>query len=197
MLITLDDVRYTSKPDRAEFGRLMNRFKKAKPREVSKYELLEHIAAGKSFIGGAFTDGLDTLQSWRLAALDFDNDAKVLDADGKPLKDESGHVVKRPLLPNEDGFISPFEALERCESLGISPFVIYKTLNCSKENPRFRVVFDVTEDGEGIADQETAQAVILALMDAFPEADTQCKNPNRIYCGTTQAVWAICEAWFV
>ena len=194
MLITLDDVSYTEKPNRAEFARLMNRMKKAKPQEVDKCQFLQHIAAGKSWIGGAFTDGLDTLQSWQLAALDFDNETEVLDADGNKVKDENGHVMKRILHPGDDGFISPFEALEKCESFGIAPLVVYKTFNCSKENMRFRLVFDFSETTD---DEDFAKAIIMTLQDLFPEADRKCKNPNRIYCGTTQAVWAICEAWFI
>lgn len=194
MLLTLDDVRYTTKPDRAEFARLMNRMKAAKPREVDKHEFLQHIAAGRSFIGGAFSNELQTLDSWQLAALDFDNDTKVIGDDGKPVKDADGHELKRPLRPGEDGYISPFEALERCEHLGLPPMVIYQTLNNSKENPRFRIVFDFAES---TTDADIAKAVVMTLLDNFPEADKQCKNPNRIYCGTNQAVWAICEAWFI
>lgn len=194
MLLTLDDVAYTTKPDRAEFSRLMNRMKKAEPREVDKLQFLQHIAAGKTFIGGAFTDGLQTLKSWQLAALDFDNDTKVIGDDGKPVKDADGHELKRPLRPGEDGYLSPFEALERCEHLGLSPMIIYQTLNNTKENPRFRIVFDFAETTD---DADIAKAVVMTLLDAFPEADKLCKNPNRIYCGTNQAVWAICEAWFI
>lgn len=179
MLITLDDVRYTTttKPDSGEFGKLTNRMKKAEPQDVSKFELLNHIAAGKSFIGGAFSNGLKTLDSWQLAALDFDN----CDNDGKPL------------LPDERGFLSPFEALERCESLGLSPMVIYKTLSYTKENPRYRVVFNFSET---TSDAGIAQAVILTLLDLFPEADQACKNPNRIFLGSNGIVWATCEKWF-
>lgn len=194
MLLTLDDVVYTAKPDRAEFGRLTNRMKAAKPREVDKREFLAHIAAGKTFIGGTFDNELKTLTSWQLAALDFDNDTTVLDADGKPLKDKDGNTVKRFLQPGEDGYITPLEALERCESLRIAPMVMYQTLNCSTDNPRFRIVFDM---GEGITEVDTAEAVVFNLHDAFPECDHKCTNLNRMYCGTDKAVWAICEAWFI
>lgn len=194
MLLTLDDVRYTAKPDRAEFARLMNRMKAAKPCEVDKTTLLEHVSNGGSFIGGAFTDELNTIVSWQVAALDFDNETEVLDADGEPLKDEQGHVIKRPLLPAEDGYISPFEALDRCASLEITPFAMYKSFNCSKENTRFRLLFDFSETTN---DETIARAVIYTLLDVFPEADPKCKNPNRIFLGTNQAVWFVCEAWFV
>lgn len=194
MLLTLDDVRYTAKPDRDEFGRLMNRLKAATPRDVDKAELLEHISNGGSFVGGVFTNGLSTLISWQVAALDFDNETEVLDADGKPLKDEQGHVIKRPLLPTEDGYISPFEALDRCASLEIAPFAMYKTFNCSKENTRFRLLFDFSETTN---DDAIARAVIRVLLDTFPEADQKCSNPNRVFLGTKQAVWFFCEAWFV
>lgn len=193
MLLTLDDVRYTAKPDRAEFARLMNRMKAAKPREISKPEFLEHIAAGKSFIGGAFSNGLSTLNSWQLAALDFDNVTVEYGDDGKPMRDAKGHEIKRPLLPSESGYLSAFAALERCEKLGLSPMAIYKTFNDRKENQRFRIVFDFSETTDDI---DMSRAVMETLHDLFPECDHQCKNPNRIYLGTCGAVWAICEAWF-
>ena len=194
MLLTLDDVRYTQKPPRSEFGSIIDRMKAAQPREVGKRGFLEHVAAGKGWIGGAFSDELKALDSWQLAALDFDNDTKVIGDDGKPAKDAEGHELKRPLLPGEDGFISPFEALDRCESLGITPFAMYKTFNCSKENPRFRLLFDFLEPTN---EDALARAVMMTLHDVFPECDHKCTNPNRIYCGTTQTVWAICEAWFI
>lgn len=193
-MLTLDDVRYTEKPDRAEFARLTERMKAAEPREVTRYEFLEHIAAGKSFIGGAFADGLKTLQSWQLAALDFDNETKVLGDDLRPVKDADGHELKRPLRPSEDGYISPFEALERCEHLGLAPMVIYRTLNNRPGNQRFRIVFDF---GETTDDETEARAVMEGLHDVFPECDHKCKNPNRIYLGTTGSVWAIAEGWFI
>ena len=185
MLVTLDDVAYTTKPDRIEFGRLMNRMKAAKPREVDKREFLAHIASGKTFIGGVFDDDLETLRSWQLAALDFDNAIE---------EKENGKKVKRFLQPGEEGYITPLEALERCESLRIAPMVMYQSFNCSTENPRFRIVFDM---GEGITEVDTAEAVMFNLHDAFPEADKKCTNLNRMFCGTDKAVWAICEAWFI
>lgn len=194
MLLTLDDVSYATKPDRAEFARLMNRMKAAKPREITKYEFLEHIAAGKSFIGGAFSNELQTLESWQIAALDFDNETKVLGDDGKPVKDADGHELKRPLRPSESGHISSYEALERCEHLGLSPMVIYKTFNNRPGNQRFRIVFDFAETTD---DPDIAKAVIMTLLDVFPEADKQCKNANRIFLGTTGSVWAIAEGWFL
>lgn len=114
MLVTLDDVAYTTKPDRAEYSRITNRMKAAKPREVDKLEFCKHIAEGKSFIGGAFDRGLKHLISWQIAALDFD-----------------------------DGKISPIEALDRCEQLDIAPMLLYFTLSSTVKKPRFRLVFDL------------------------------------------------------
>ena len=73
MLLTLDDVAYTAKPDRAEFARITSRMKAAQPRETDRHGFCAHIAQGKTWIGGAFDNGLKTLKSWQLAALDFDN----------------------------------------------------------------------------------------------------------------------------
>ena len=55
-------------------------------------------------------------------------------------------------------------------------------------------MFDFSETTN---DAEIARAVMMTLLNAFPEADKKCKNPNRIYLGTNQAIWAISEAWFI
>ena len=180
MLVTIDSVSYVEKPDRAEFAKLMNRMKSARPQEVDKHEFLKHISAGKAWQGGTFADGnQESMITMQVFALDFDN------------ADEKTH---EPLSFDDPMFISPWDALARCESLGITPLVLYQTMNYTKDNPRFRLVFMMNEP---ITDYGLAKAVQEGLMIAFPECDPKCKNLNRVYLGTTKAVWAICEAWFV
>lgn len=179
MLLTLDDVRYTEKPERAEFQKIVGRMKRAKPREVTKLQFLKHIAAGKAWQGGTFADGKqESMQAMHIFALDFDN------------VDEK----HEPLSFDDPRFISPWDALARCEALGIVPLVLYQTLRYTKDNPRFRLVF--MED-EPITDYVIAKGYMEGLRAIFPESDSKCMNLNRVYLGTTKAVWAICEAWFV
>ena len=180
MLLTLDTKRYTAKPPRSEFGAITSRLKAAEPREVSKLDFCKHVASGSAWVGGAFADGLDpeSLISWQLAALDFDNE----DGDGQPLGFDDGR------------FMSPWRALARCESLHIAPMLIYKTLSSTEDNPHFRLVFDM---GEPVTDRDVAEAVIESLLLAFPEADKACKNINRLFLGSNGVVWVVAEAWFV
>lgn len=180
MLLTCDDYSYTSKPDRDEFARLVSRMKRTRPREVDKRGFLEHISAGKAWQGGTFAGGTqESMLTMQVFALDFDN------------VDEKTH---EPLRFDDPMFISPWDALARCESLEVTPLVMYQTMNYTRDNPRFRLAFMLDEP---ITDYELAKAVQEGLMFAFPECDPQCKNLNRPYLGTTKAVWAICEAWFI
>lgn len=56
--------------------------------------------------------------------------------------------------------------------------------------PKFRLVFDMGRP----LDKATAEAVIQSLLTAFPEADQQCRNCNRLFYGSGGEVW---EAWRV
>ena len=112
MVLTLDDAYYKTKPGRAEFGKITNRIKAARPREVSKGDFCSHVANGGSWVGGEFENDLKKLVRWQLSALDFD-----------------------------DGSFSPTDALDRCELLNITPMCVYFTLSATLDNPRFRLVF--------------------------------------------------------
>ena len=179
MLLTLDDVTYTEKPPRKEFEAITARMKRSKPRDVTEDEFLAHVAAGKAWQGGTFANGKETsMQTMQLFGLDFDN------------TDEKTH---QPLSWDDPMFITHWDMLARCESVNVVPMAIYQTLNYTRDNPRFRAVFKLDEV---LTDYTTAKAVIEGLRILFPESDQKCSNLNRIYLGTTKAVWAICESWF-
>ena len=165
MIVTFDNVTYTAKPTQKQYAERTQRLKAAKPQDVSAHDFCAHVQAGGSWVGGAFTDGLKTLVQWQVAALDFD-----------------------------DGMLSPVEALNRCELLGISPLCLYFTLSATLEKPRFRLVFTLDEP---VSDEQLARECIGSLLSMFPEADQNCRNPNKIYLGSQGEVWACHEVWFV
>ena len=162
MLITLDDVRYSEKPDRAEFGKLTNRMKTATPQEVTLEEFAAHVEQGKPFIGGAFDDGLKTLKSWQVVSLDFD-----------------------------DGTLSPIAALERCELLGVSVAFLYFTLSATLDHPRYRLVFVLEEplhDEERA--RECIEALLAAFPEA--DQSCKNPNRSYLgSCGEVWRVWKV------
>lgn len=200
-LVTVDRVGYSSKPSKGEVARITNRLKASGPVEVSPIELAEAIANGHTWVGGCFEPsrgGWGPFVSQRLFALDFDNDTEVLGPDGKPLKDEQGHVIKRDLHSGEEGFLDPWAALDRWRSIfDGDPLLMYPSFSfeqvCDLSQPptktKYRLVFDV---GEAVTIHERAKDVLKKALRLFPEADKSCSNSNRLFFGSCGkvAVWS-------
>lgn len=190
--VTIDRVAYSSKPQGAEIGLITRRLQASGPVEVSPEELAEAIAGGHTWCGGCYEP---SPRKWgrfigqRIAALDFDNDVVVLGPDGKPLKDAEGHVVKRDLRPDEEGYLDSWDALARWRStIGEMPLIMYPSFSFAQvadlsEPPtknKYRLVFDL---GEGVTNEARAKTLLTRLLGVFPEADTACTNANRLYFG--------------
>ena len=69
---------------------------------------------------------------------------------------------------------------KKCDDIGLKIAYAYHTYSASTAEERFRVVF-VCE--EVIEDLFIIQAVLKILHKIFPECDTACKNPDRIFLG--------------
>lgn len=69
---------------------------------------------------------------------------------------------------------------KKCDDIGLKIAYAYHTYSASAAEERFRVVF-VCE--EVIEDLFIIQAVLKILHKIFPECDTACKNPDRIFLG--------------
>ena len=98
---------------------------------------------------------------------------------------------KNRLQPGQEGYIDPLDMLDRCVRLGIWPACIYFTLSSDINWLRFRAVFDFKKP---IMDYREARKTMAKLMKKFPECDSQCKNPNRLFLGSNGEVW---ETWQV
>lgn len=180
--IQLDPTPHAVKPEGAEIGAITRRLQQAGPSLVTFEELRDAILAGATWCGGCFeprAGGWGPFVSQQLFALDFDNDAEYLRRDGSK--------GKRPLLPDEVGYLEPTDALARCKELGLAPMMLYFTFHATVEPwyPRYRIVFDA---GEPVADEARAGDVLKTLLAAFPEADQKCSNVNRLFFGGTEVI---------
>lgn len=187
--VTLDPHYYTAKPEGPEIGYITRRLQRAGGTSIDYEAFCEHVQRGGTWCPGVFEPcegGWGEFVSMQVVALDFDNSAYVLDADGRPVKG-----AKRPLRQGEAGFLDPVDALDRCEQLKLWPVCIYFTFSAkAPDQPRYRLVFDLQEP---VANQAVAQAVVGEVMAAFPECDQACSNLNRLFYGSNGEVWPCWE----
>ena len=193
--ITLDPTPYTAKPT-AEVGVITERLKRAGGTMLDYNEFTAAVYRGCTWVPGTFGEPKynekgkllwGDFEQLQVFGLDFDNDTKVLDQDGKPIKGQ-----KRPLLPHEPGYLNPTQALGRCASLGLEPFMLYFSFSARPGCPKYRLVFDL---GEPITDEVTARGIVAAILGEFPEADKACKNMNRLFFGSPGKVHTFRERW--
>lgn len=205
MLLTLDTTRYTSKPTQY-VGAITNRMKASGSTEVMPEDFAEAIRRGQTWSHGAFEPSQGEWGKFvglQVVGLDFDNDAIVyretVNDKGErtyaPVYDADGHKLKRMLMPHEEGYLDPTDALDRCEQLDLTPLLLYFSM--SSRNPdkvKYRLVIDL---GELVTDEADAAAIVESLLIAFPEADQSCSNLNRLFFGTRPdgEVWECWRSW--
>lgn len=175
-LVQLDPTPYAVKPEGAEIARITRRLQLAGPRLVTFEELCDAILAGATWCGGCYEaspNGWGPFVSQQLFALDLDNATEYIRRDGTK--------GKRPLLPDEVGYLAPSEALVRCGELGLQPMLMHYTMHHDPErNVRYRLIFDA---GEPVTSETEAEAIISTLLVGFPEGDRKCSNVNRLFFG--------------
>lgn len=179
MLVTLDRRYFNAKPGRYEVGGIQNRLKREAASDVSADGLIEHVRRGGTFNCACFvpTDGrkYGSFRGLQLLALDFDNDVVVKGPDGKPVVRDK-HVMKRPLVPGEAGYLDPLDAIDRAAELGLSPLCWYFSFSSKPDHLKYHIVFDL---GVVVEDEGEAKSYIDELHKLFPEADHTCKNVDR------------------
>ncbi len=180
--VTLDAVPYKTKP-KDELAKITNRLKQSGHVIINCAEFCEAVRRGQTFMCGCFEPidpkkgGFGKFLGQRIMALDFDNTAP----DGRPLQE------------GEPGYIDHTEALERCIAKGIPIICKYLTMSAdaSKGICKFRIVID---GGKVETSEAKMTERIATLLKLFPEADKQCKNPNRIFLGSNGEVH---ECWTI
>lgn len=80
----------------------------------------------------------------------------------------------------------PFQmAQERWQQYDLEPCFAYHTFSNNETTEKFRIAWALDSPVTTEADRKT---VLDALFQVYPECDTKCKNPNRLYCGTNQDI---------
>lgn len=187
--VLLDRTPHAAKPEGREIGAITRRLQQAGPTLVTFDVLREAILAGATWCGGLYESchgGWGDFRGQRLFGLDIDNDAEYQRRDGSR--------GKRPLQPDEVGYLEPTDALVRCRKLGIEPMMLYFTFSATTDpwRPKYRIVFDA---GELVPTEGEARSVIRALLDAFPEADQRCCNCNRLFFGGVEVIDCRAGRW--
>lgn len=186
--ITLDNMCYHRKPNDSDVRAITARLKQMGSREFDAASLAQFVRAGGTFVGGCFEPSSGkwgAFQSMQVCALDFDNDTSVTYLDRSDPERKTKRTRKRALFPDEVGYLSPAEAVARCEELGIEPMLLYFTKHNSPTWCRYRIVIDL---GEPITDEAEASGIVRTLLSHFGEADQSCSNLNRLYYGSNGTV---------
>lgn len=174
--LQLDPTPHERKPEGGEIGAVTRRLQQAGPTPVSFEELAKVIESGGTWCGGCYEAKpakWGPFMSMQVFGLDFDNSSEYLRRDGSK--------GKRPLLPDERGYLTPAEALERCAELELWPLCIHYTMHHDAvHNVRYRIIFDM---GEPVTTEAEAERILSILLSSFPEADQKCSNANRLFFG--------------
>lgn len=205
--VMLDTVGYDSKPS-DQIPAITKRLKRLEPCTISAEEFAQAVADGHTFCCGCFEPdaskpfGHGRFIGQQIFAIDIDNDTVVLDADGKPKKDEQGHVIKRSLMPDEKGYLGMWAAIDRWAKLfHADPLLVYPSFRYrfdggmakrwdKETNMKYRLVLDA---GDLVTNPEQAAKIREKLLKAFPEADSSCSNANRLYFGSCGNAWLNCD----
>lgn len=151
VVVTLDTVSYSAKPEGSEAAKISKRL--AQPVSVELTELKKHIESGCTFCPGVF-DGKRSNEMFKQAeilVLDFDDTVSI------------GQVL---------------DASNRYE---LPPFMGYYSFSHTEEQPRFRMGWRLDKP---VGDTRTYDVAIRALLGTFKQADSQCKDPARMFYGT-------------
>ena len=159
----IDRVGYNSKPK--------EHISSIKPRTQSKTtvvdvnieELLQSIKQGKTISPGIM-DGGCKAENWKeqqLFLIDIDNDS-----------------LNYSILTVE-------EARKVCDGSNLTPAFMYYSFSHSDEKPKFRIGFVMDEV---VTSNNKRKAIVETLIGLFVQADTSCKNADRIFYGTNKDV---------
>lgn len=175
--VTLHHARYRTKPDTKKLGKITRDMQADTPTELTAAEFCEAVGNGATWCGGVYSadgkPGWGAFRGQQLFGLDFDN------------AETAGCEKRRAADP-----VTPARLRGKLEELGLYGFCMYQTFSSTVEWPRLRLVVAASEPAR---DEAEAREIILRLLAAFPEADAQCKNPNRLFFGGKAGT--VCQLW--
>lgn len=180
--LNIDKTPHKEKPKGAEVGAIRNRLANGSA-EIEPQELTALIENGGSFTPALMTGSSgDSWQSQQVIVVDIDNDETPKDADGKPIKDETGHAKKVPIKNP----LSSKRAAALCEGAGITPYCIYHTFSNSEKLEKYRIVVIIDEP---ITDAKEAVNITSRFANLFNTmapgaADTTIADAARLIFGS-------------
>lgn len=158
----IDNISYKDKEiAKRDFDKIKVRTQKYYPStEVTLQELKEIVQKGKSVSPAVMsgTTKADFLQQ-QIFMVDIDN--KKTDI---------------PILTVE-------EALDICKKKHLPPAFYYYTFSHTEKVPKYRIVFVMNEV---ITDYILRDTIMQRLIETFEQADTSCRNADRIFLGTNK-----------
>lgn len=159
--LSLDIKNFDRKPTKKETIRVSNRIAKYQT-EISIDEFAKYVTQpyGRSFSVAIFSSSKRSNKTWKsqqVFALDID----------------SGLTIK--------------DALERCNSLNISPTFIYTTFSSTPQHEKYRIIFVLNEE---IDDIRVRNFIQRALMKIFPESDPMTKDAARMMFGGKKIIYS-------
>lgn len=180
--LNIDRTPHYQKPKNVEIARIRNRLANGSA-EIDTQELTALIENGGSFTPALMTGTSgDSWQSQQVIVVDIDNDETPKDADGKPIKDETGHAKKAPIRNP----LSSERAKALCAAAGITPYCIYHTFSNSEKLEKYRVVVILDEPITDAKEAVNITSRFAALFNTMAPgaADTTIADAARLIFGS-------------
>lgn len=181
--LNLDNQTFTEKPTGGTLGALRVRLCDARRiTQITPADLITAIENGQTFTPQVMTGRTaDTWQMQQIIIADVDNDKSETDADGRPVKDETGHVNKVPI----ENPLTGTQAKEICDGAGITPFCMYHTFSNTAALEKFRIVFILDEPITDAAEAVEITKRVAGLLNKHAAgcADTAMADAARYVLG--------------
>ena len=174
MLLHVDNTKFKVKPTGAEIGGIKARFtKSASIKDITVKQLADCLSAGKTVQPGVTPFSEESRKKGYKGTNDADFTRQTVfmnDIDNK-----------RKDVPIE----TPAHVAEVLAAHNLKAAFMYETFNSTADNQRFRFAVVSDEEFTDKAERNRVQAAIIA---AFPQADIECINSDRIFFGTDKGL---------
>lgn len=174
MLLHADNIKFKVKPTGKEIGGIKARFtKSASIKDMTVKQLAACLTAGKTVQPGVTPFSEESRKKGFKGTNDADFTRQTVfmnDIDNK-----------RKDVPLE----TPAHIAEMLAAHNLKAAFMYETFNSTADNQRFRFALVASEEFTDRAERDRVQAAIIA---AFPQADVDCINADRIFFGTDKGL---------
>lgn len=179
MIITLDNRRYSEKPQKTDYPAMNNRILEARAQKLTLQELKANIEKGAAYIAGQIIDKT----KGRTASNIHNINIISLDVDNSYIDDNKEKAYTS---------YTKAQAIETVYNItGAKPFMVYETFTGENSNGsrRFRLIYKLAEEKAAAEIQELLSFIIEKANGSLNNLfDTACKDAARIFQGTNKQV---------